>query len=291
MRLKVLNYSRDHKKKNNEKHHTLLWNLIHDHLFLDMYEGHARSKAQIDSTAGAVIGEAQRQANRAKVYYGLPREPDISFPTTQEEEEEPEVGPDGEKPKKKKKKELFIPRKSKTDPNAPIATRMPFPDLRDSDKLEKGKALRESMKRANLGPNNIPSICMYTLMNVSSQVTSLAVTDDSSMLAAGLSDSKIRVWSLLNHKLKKLKAASLLQDINREAEDVLHRMMDDSTAETCKELVGHSGPVYAVSFSPDRTFLLSGSEDGAIRLWSMQTWTCLVIYKGKHSFFVLTLFN
>ena len=158
---------------------------------------------------------------------------------------------------------------------------MPFPDLRDSDKLEKGKALRESIKRANLGPNNIPSICMYTLMNVCNQVTCLAVTDDSSMLAAGLSDSKIKVWSLLNHKLKKLKSASALQDINREAEDVLHRMMDESTAETCKELVGHSGPVYAVSFSPDRTFLLSGSEDGAIRLWSMQTWTCLVVYKGK----------
>eukprot|EP00088_Acartia_fossae_P027535 TRINITY_DN2827_c0_g1_i4.p1 TRINITY_DN2827_c0_g1~~TRINITY_DN2827_c0_g1_i4.p1 ORF type:complete len:1180 (-),score=319.58 TRINITY_DN2827_c0_g1_i4:216-3308(-) len=274
---------RDHKKKNNEKHHTLLWNLIHDHLFLDMYEGHARSKAQIDSTAGAVVGEAQRQANRAKVYYGLPREPDIQFPTTtQEEEEEPTEGTaaDGDKPKKKKKKDIFIPRKSKTDPNAPVATRMPFPDLRDSDKLEKGKALRESIKRANLGPNNIPSICMYTLMNVCNQVTCLAVTDDSSMLAAGLSDSKIKVWSLLNHKLKKLKSASALQDINREAEDVLHRMMDDSTAETCKELVGHSGPVYAVSFSPDRTFLLSGSEDGAIRLWSMQTWTCLVVYKG-----------
>jgi len=270
---------RDHKKKNNGQHHTLLWNLIHDHLFLDMYEGHGRSKSQIDSTGGGVVGEAQRQANRAKVYYGLPREPDIQLPTNQEEEEEPD-SVDGDKPKKKKKKDIFFNRKSKTDPNAPIATRMPFPDLRDSDKLEKAKALRESLKRANLGPNNIPSICMYTLMNVSSQVTALAVTDDSSMLAAGLSDSKIKVWSLLNHKLKRLKAATALQDINREAEDVLHRMMDDTTSECCKELVGHSGPVYAVSFSPDRTFLLSGSEDGVIRLWSMQTWTCLVLYKG-----------
>jgi len=270
---------RDHKKKNNGQHHTLLWNLIHDHLFLDMYEGHGRSKAQIDSTGGGVVGEAQRQANRAKVYYGLPREPDIQLPTAQEEEEEPDTV-DGDKPKKKKKKDIFINRKSKTDPNAPIATRMPFPDLRDSDKLEKAKALRESLKRANLGPNNIPSICMYTLMNVSCQVTALAVTDDSSMLASGLADSKIKVWSLLNHKLKRLKAATALQDINREAEDVLHRMMDDTTSESCKELVGHSGPVYAVSFSPDRTFLLSGSEDGAIRLWSMQTWTCLVLYKG-----------
>ena len=53
-----------------------------------MYEGLPRSKSQIDSTAGAMTGEANRQANRAKVYYGLLREPDV-MPLPQEEEEEP----------------------------------------------------------------------------------------------------------------------------------------------------------------------------------------------------------
>ena len=67
--------------------------------------------------------------------------------------------------------------------------------------------------------------------------------------------------------------------IDRDADDVLHRMMDDSTAEQSKLLLGHSGPVYGLSFSPDRTMLLSCSEDGTIRLWSLQTWTCLVVYK------------
>ena len=56
-------------------------------------------------------------------------------------------------------------------------------------------------------------------------------------------------------------------------------MMDDSSAEQSKMLLGHSGPVYGLSFSPDRTMLLSCSEDGTIRLWSLQTWTCLVVYK------------
>ena len=51
---------------------------------------------------------------------------------------------------------------SKNDPNAPIAARMPFPEMKDSDKMEKARAFRESYnKRANLGPDNIPSICMY----------------------------------------------------------------------------------------------------------------------------------
>ena len=39
---------------------------------------------------------------------------------------------------------------------------MPFPEMKDSDKMEKARAFRESYnKRANLGPDNIPSICMY----------------------------------------------------------------------------------------------------------------------------------
>jgi len=44
-------------------------------------------------------------------------------------------------------------------------------------------------------------------------------------------------------------------------EDVLVRMMDDRTAETAKILYGHTGPIYALSFSPDRNLLLSSSED------------------------------
>ena len=92
------------------------------------------------------------------MYYGLLREPDV-VPLPQDDEDEADDG--GDKPKKKKKKENFFNKKSKNDPNAPVATRMPFPEMKDSDKIEKAKALRESFKRAHLGPDNIPSICMY----------------------------------------------------------------------------------------------------------------------------------
>lgn len=46
-------------------------------------------------------------------------------------------------------------------------------------------------------------------------------------------------------------------------EDVLVRMMDDKTGETMKNLHGHNGPVYSASFSPDRSLLLSSSEDAS----------------------------
>lgn len=50
-------------------------------------------------------------------------------------------------------------------------------------------------------------------------------------------------------------------------DDVLVRMMEEKSGETCRTLYGHSGPVYHLSFSPDRTLLLSCSEDttGTIR--------------------------
>ena len=104
-----------------------------------------------------MTGEANRQANKSKVYYGLLREPDVA-PLPQDDEDDQE---DGDKPKKKKKKENPFAKKSKNDPNAPVNNRVPFPEMKDSDKLEKAKAIRESFKRANLGPDNIPSICMY----------------------------------------------------------------------------------------------------------------------------------
>lgn len=38
-------------------------------------------------------------------------------------------------------------------------------------------------------------------------------------------------------------------------------MMDDKKSADIKVLRGHNGPVYSVSFSPDRNLLLSASED------------------------------
>jgi len=70
------------------------------------------------------------------------------------------------KKKKGKKDWLGLSKKGKNDPNAPPMTRMPLPELRDVDKLEKAKALRESAKRATLGADKLPSICMYSLLNV-----------------------------------------------------------------------------------------------------------------------------
>ncbi|KAK3924319.1 Transcription initiation factor TFIID subunit 5 [Frankliniella fusca] len=261
-----------------EKKHSVVQNIIQEHLYLDMYEGVARNKQQIDATSGAMIGEASRADNKARVYYGLLKEPDVSNAALEEEDEEEEGG---DKPKKKKsKKDHLYPKKSKSDPNAPPVDRMPLPELKEAEIREKVKAMRDSLKRVNLGPETLPSVCFYTLLNANQSVTCAEISEDSSLLAVGFNDSFIKVWSLVPQKLRSMKSADQLSDIDREAEDVLARMMDDRSSEVCRTLLGHSGPVYRVAFSPDRQLLLSCSEDSSIRLWSLLTWSCVVCYKG-----------
>ncbi|KAB0795862.1 hypothetical protein PPYR_09695 [Photinus pyralis] len=270
------------KRHLHDKKESVLLNIIQEHLYFDMYEGVARNKAQIDATAGAVVGEATRLDNKAKVYYGIPKAPDIqtlAAPVEDEEEGGEQETPD--KPKKKKaKKDPLFSKKTKSDPNAPPPDRIPIPDLKDNDKVEKVKSFRESCRRITLGPETMPSVCSYTLLNANYTVTCAEITEDSSILAVGFSDSIVKVWTLVPQKLKAMKSAEQLQDVNTDAEDVLARMMDERSGESSRSLVGHGGTIYSVSFSPDRTLLLSCSEDSTVRLWSLQIWTCLVVYKG-----------
>jgi len=266
-----------------EKKASVVMNIINEHLYFDLYEGMARNKKQCDATAGALLGEARRQDNKVKVYYGLLKEPDYQQMTTQapppEEEDENEV--DADKPKKKKlKKDPLFGKKTKSDPNAPPSDRVFLPQLRDNDKNEKIKALREAQKRVNLGPDSLPSICYYTLLNSLYTVTCAEIAEDSSLIAIGFSDATIKVWTMTPAKLREIKSTEQLKDIDRDVDDVLVRMMDDKKADMSKIFTGHTGPVYSCSFTFDRSLLLSCSEDCMIRLWSLHTWTCLVVYKG-----------
>lgn len=65
----------------------------------------------------------------------------------------------------------------------------------------------------------------------------------------------------------------------------------DPRPSSSHRLIGHSGPVYAVSFAPATAssdkqnitkakYLLSCSADKTVRLWSLDAWACLVVYKG-----------
>jgi len=70
---------------------------------------------------------------------------------------------------------------------------------------------------------------------------------------------------------------------------------EDPPPSSSRRLIGHSASVYSLSFSPSIAgpdaasssvpstapkLLLSSSSDKTIRLWSLEAWTCLVVYKG-----------
>lgn len=107
---------------------------------------------------------------------------------------------------------------------------------------------------------------------------------DHQLVAVGTTDSYIRVWSLDGKPLKTTVPHEKNLKVNN------------------RKLIGHSGPVYSVAFSDavsssDRSssadegknndspqtgskLLLSCSADGQVRLWSLDLWSCLCIYKG-----------
>jgi len=43
--------------------------------------------------------------------------------------------------------------------------RIPLPELKDSDKLDKVMNMKEAARRVRLGPECLPSICFYTFLN------------------------------------------------------------------------------------------------------------------------------
>lgn len=225
-----------------EKRLKLVQNIVQDRIHIEVYDGVPRGKAAINAISGHLMGEALKQDNKAKVYYGLLREPDLNNVQMDEDDEDgstativntttssssnagggaagggagssgdssankglsetgsgssssqpgasggskegqagkepnaPGTPAGGEKSasssskKKKSKKDWLLSKKGKNDPNAPSLTRMPLPELRDVDKLEKAKALRESAKRVTLGPEKLPSCCFYTILNGDNQ--------------------------------------------------------------------------------------------------------------------------
>lgn len=56
-----------------------------------------------------------------------------------------------------------------------------------------------------------------------------------------------------------------------------------------RKLIGHSGPVYSVNFDPmggsaaPPRYLLSTSADATARLWSLDTMTNVVAYRGHQN--------
>lgn len=108
----------------------------------------------------------------------------------------------------------------------------------------------ESQGKVDL-KENFPNVICHTIRNANEAVC-IDITEDSSLIACGFDDSVIRLYEVYSTLIM-------------------------------KELIGHSGAVFSVSFAPDKNLLVSGSEDCMVRLWSLISFSCLAEFSSHTS--------
>lgn len=64
---------------------------------------------------------------------------------------------------------------------------------------------------------------MIIFLFVVYSVTCAEISEDSSILAVGFSDSVVKLWSLMPQKLRAMKAAEILQEIDTEAGIIIRK--------------------------------------------------------------------
>ncbi|KAF5006996.1 hypothetical protein FDECE_6644 [Fusarium decemcellulare] len=218
----------------------------------------------------------------------LPMDPDLRDDVRAELEDEERRNPPA--PGRPTLLEEFD-QKIKREESADVMNRaeLPLPPSRPRDIMLEMQKMRENRDRFRIdGPTGgvgVPvSACMFTFHNTLGSVACMDFSNDGQMVAAGTTESYIRVWSLDGKALPTMNAHEKDSKFNS------------------RKLIGHAGPVYDVSFSdavsgpPQKLFgeegksnaamdtrpklLLSASADGQIRLWSLESWSCLCSYKS-----------
>lgn len=235
--------------------------------------GHNPGSANTDRNAPPVLTRLSLGA--------LPMDAELSVDVREELEDEDSRDPPG--PGQDSLLESFN-QKIKREPSeeAPNRDNVPLPRPLARDVAMEVLKVKEYRDRLKIGSRNGGigpgiSVTMFTFHNTFDSVNCIDFSGDNALVAVGMAESHIRVWALDGNPLP-----SLLTD---RAEGV-------PSVSSSRRLIGHSGPVYNVSFSPsvaaDSTvttstnsrYLLSASADKSVRLWSLDTWSCLVVYKG-----------
>ncbi|KAI9055235.1 hypothetical protein LZ554_000199 [Drepanopeziza brunnea f. sp. 'monogermtubi'] len=239
-----------------------------------------------EGVVGAFTGVLNRDImdNNAALRLGqMPMEPELAQDVRAELEDE-----DARNPAPLGKNTLVeefeqnIKREDSAD--GPTRNEIPLPPSRARDVVMEVQKIKENRDRfridarsSGVGPG--VSVCMFTFHNTLDTITCIEFSDDTNLVAVGTEESYVRVWHLHGDPLPSIVASA----------------SNDAPPSSSRRLIGHSAPVYSVSFSPSISgpenannltpstapkLLLSSSSDKTIRLWSLEAWTCLVVYKG-----------
>lgn len=115
-----------------------------------------------------------------------------------------------------------------------------------------------------------PSICLYTFQNTNENVSCMRISTDCKFIATGDLQSQIFLYQLDQRTPLTSKDSNFNKNV-----------LDPSAGKY--QLTGHSGPVYAVDFTPCEKYLISCSFDSTIKVWSLQLGGVpLVSYKSHN---------
>ncbi|KIO20458.1 hypothetical protein M407DRAFT_220655 [Tulasnella calospora MUT 4182] len=132
----------------------------------------------------------------------------------------------------------------------------------------------------------LPSVCAYTFHDAGDGPCSSIFSQDSSLMAAGFNESYVRIWSLKGDKLRGMRS-----DFNPSSikDGSSMKKLREKHGSTTRKLIGHSAPVHGLSFDPisgsagSPKYLLSCSSDATTRLWSLETMSNIVVYRGHQT--------
>uniref|UniRef100_A0A8R1TJ89 TFIID subunit TAF5 NTD2 domain-containing protein n=1 Tax=Onchocerca volvulus TaxID=6282 RepID=A0A8R1TJ89_ONCVO len=236
---------------------SIVRDVMRDHLHIEGAIDGSRTKSATEASLGGILGQVSKQERRHKMFYGTIKE---DFST--------QLGLEKKRPKIKERSD-----NKKKDANGPSSDRIPLPAA-----IEK-RYMKESGKKMRISVDTPPSVCLYTVLNSPGGLTASDIAEDSGALALGFGNSRIQVHALNEENFRPYKKIDQLELIEQEAEDALDQVYDDSEASTSLTFQGHNGPVYSLSFSPDKRLLLSSSRDGTVRLWSLAIRSNVVVYR------------
>jgi WD40 repeat protein len=121
-----------------------------------------------------------------------------------------------------------------------------------------------------------PTALMASVANTYGGLTAARFTDDATQLATGYQDRAVRVFRLVE--------AAGFTGVGGGGGASASASAGAADGGGPMVLRGHSETVHALSWSPEKQFLLSGSADGTARLWDVACGRNLVVYRTPTEF-------